>query len=95
MSLPAPACHLGYPPDQIEQILRAPELRKRFWRYMRGQTMAICNQEPEREWVEDPASPGGMRLVDIAPPRCDRPHGGPLTYPWDLERFLLGAPPID
>lgn len=82
---------MGYSYEQIGKILEAPNL---FWKWMSGQTMAICAQDPQRQWIDDESAPGGLRLVEIGPSLCDEPHGT-VVYPWDLERYLAGLPVID
>lgn len=88
-----PKCSLGYTPDQIAVLTGDRE--QEFWDWMRGQTVAICQADPQREWVEDTSALGGMRIVEIGPPLCDIAHGAPIVYRWDLERFLAGLPVID
>lgn len=91
--LPEPQCRRGYPWSQIDTFLdvgRVAELMD----WMHGQTMTLCQMDPQREWIDDEEAPGGMRLIDVGPPLCDRPHG-PVVYRWDLERFLAGGPIID
>lgn len=87
-----PECRGGYTREQIMEIVgdRVDD----FWHWMRGQTMMICNQDPQRKWVDDSEAPGGMRIVDIGPSLCDQPHGV-VVYPWDLQRYLDGRPIID
>lgn len=90
--IPPPDCQYGYTETQLDEILgdRIPEFNGWMW----GQTMAICNGDPQREWVDDPGAPGGMKLVETGPPLCESAHG-PVVYPWDLARFLEGRPVID
>lgn len=87
-----PECQHGYTWQQVKDILGRRE--EEFWRWMRGQTVSGCQQEPQREWRKDTEAPGGMCLVDVGPPLCDRPHGM-VVYPWDVKRFLDGGPIID
>lgn len=81
-----PKCHLGYTPDQITTLTGNRE--QEFWHWMRGQTVAVCNAEPQREWVLG-------ELVEAGPPLCSVAHGMPIVYRSDLERFLEGLPVID
>lgn len=94
MTLPDPECRYGYPATQVDEILAFGPRQQAFWDWMYGQTMAICNRDPQREWIDDDESPGGMRLVEVGPPLCDRAHGT-IVYPWDLARFIDGRPVID
>lgn len=87
-----PGCQYGYTRPQLHTILG--DSLQEFDDWMWGQTMAVCEAAPEREWVDDPGSPGGMRLVEVGPPLCSHPHG-PVVYPWDLQRFLEGRPIVD
>jgi hypothetical protein len=81
MPLPTPKCKYGYPADQLQQIL-TPTLMEAFSTHMRGQTMTLCEgQEYSHE------------LKKYIPTNCG-PHG-PVAYPWDLENFLKGRPPLD
>jgi hypothetical protein len=80
MGLPKPECKSGYTARQITEITGANE--SSFWEYMRGQTMTICDgQQYSHE------------LQKYIPTNCG-PHGS-VVYPWDLERFLKGLPPLD
>lgn len=88
-----PKCHLGYTPDQITALTGDRE--EEFWHWMRGQTMAVCNAEPQRKWVEDETHDGGMKLITVGPPLCSVAHGAPIVYRWDLERFLANLPITD
>lgn len=87
-----PECRGGYTYHQVQEIMG--EREDEFLRWMAGQTMMICNQEPQRKWVKDEDAPGGMRLEEIGPSLCDRPHGM-VVYPHDVKRFLAGGPIID
>jgi hypothetical protein len=76
------SCPQGITNSDLDEILGAR--RAEFMKWMRGQTMSICdgrayNHEKER----------------YEPTECSgRPHGV-VVYPWDLERFLAGLPVID
>lgn len=78
MNLPKPHCQLGYTEDQIKEIVI--DLNG-FYRWMEGQTMAVCDgrlyDHEKRCYVEG----------------CG-PHGI-IVYPHDLERYLQGLPVID
>lgn len=56
-----------------------PSTEHIFWAWMHGQTMMICG---------GPSDGAGERNCHVA-------HGGPIVYPWDLERYLAGKPVID
>lgn len=90
--LPEPECRGGYTYHQVQEIMGNRE--DEFLRWMAGQTMMICNQEPQSEWVKDESSPGGMRLEEKGPSLCDRPHGM-VTYSYDVKRFLAGGEILD
>lgn len=94
ITIPDPECHLGYSARQLDAIFGTGFVREAFNNWMIGQTMAICDGSPEREWVDDPDAPGGMRLVETGPSLCSEPHGG-IVYTWDLWRYLDGGPVID
>lgn len=83
----------GYPWSQLERIF-PPTTMSRLEAWMYGQTMMICNGTPERKWVDDESAPGGQRLEEVGPSKCDRAHGL-VVYEWDLDRFLLGLPVVD
>jgi hypothetical protein len=87
-----PECTYGYTSAQISEILG--DRQGEFGHWMRGQTMAICDAAPERKWIDDEDAVGGLRLVDVGPPPCKRPHGV-VVYPWDVERFIAGRPIVD
>lgn len=76
MGLPEPECRLGYDMDQVSQILT-----DHFWRWMRGQTMALC--EGRHHILQ-------TNLVE----GCYEPHGG-IVYQHDMWRYLYGLPVID
>ena len=80
MTLPKPECRWGYTEKQIAEIIGANE--PAFWEYMRGQTVMGCDG---REYSH--------KLQKYIPTNCG-PHGT-IVYPWDLERFLKGLPPLD
>lgn len=81
MSLPESTCQFGYPTEQVKEILG--DDAHRFWNWMRGQTMAVCDAKvwnPETEEYE------------VA---CSGIEHGYVVYGHDLERFLLDLPVID
>lgn len=88
-----PKCHLGYTPDQITALTGDRE--QEFWHWMRGQTMTVCNAEPQRKWVHNFDAAGRSELVEVGRPLCDVAHGAPIVYRWDLERFLANLPITD
>lgn len=90
--LTEPECRGGYTYLQIQEIMG--EREDEFLRWMAGQTLMICNQDPQRKWVDDADAPGGMRIEEVGPSLCDRPHGR-VIYPSDVNRFLAGAPVLD
>lgn len=79
-TLPKPDCEYGYTDTQLDDILgdRRPE----FNRWMRGQTVAVCDG---RRWIPE-------TRVYVAS-GCG-PHGA-ATYGSDLRRFLAGGPVLD
>lgn len=78
--LPTPECKYGYPAIQLEKILgdRMPD----FFRWMRGQTFALCDG---REYDY------GAR--EYKPTGCG-PHGA-VYYSSDVRQFLAGGHPLD
>lgn len=80
MKLVAPECKLGYPSRQVEEIMG--DRLSTFNRWMSGQTRAICDG---RNYNHD--------IKAYEPSGCG-PHG-PVTYSWDVQRFLAGLPIID
>lgn len=80
MSLPTPACRLGYTYSQLETILG--ERTDVFGRWMRGQTMDICDGRHYNHILDTYEASG-----------CG-PHGV-VVYPCDLQRFLAGQPITD
>jgi len=78
--LPKPECSLGYTDFQLDEILG--DRRREFSRWMRGQTVAVCDgreyDHANKVYVETGCGPHGV-----------------ATYAWDLERFLDGRPIID
>lgn len=71
-----PVCHLGYPREQLSEILG--DRLEHFEQWMFGQTQAICEgrqyDHSRREYL---------------PTNCG-PHGV-VTYRWDLVNYLSGG----
>lgn len=78
--LPAPECGLGYTDSQLKTILGSRY--EEFIRWMRGQTVALCDGKRYDYEVNEYVNTG-----------CG-PHGV-VVYSWDLERFIDGLPVID
>lgn len=73
----APECILGYPLDQLDEVLGSDERRQAFRRWFTGQTGAVCD---------------GMRFDydkgQYEDTECvDAPHGM-VVYEYDVRRFL-------
>lgn len=81
VALPEPECRLGYTYDQLVDILGDRIVE--FSRWMRGQTMVICDglkyNHDTREYEK----------------ACGGVVHGVVVYPWDLKRFLDGRPIVD
>lgn len=80
--LPPPKCRLGYPREQVAEILgdRAAE----FHRYMTGQTVGVCEGRLYNH-----------ETSEYQPTECaDNPHGV-VVYGVDIKAFLEGRPPLD
>jgi len=75
-----PRCELGYPIDQVEEILG--DRFEEFGKWVSGQTMAICDGYLFNYAADE-----------YEPTHCG-PHGQAI-YPWDLQRFLDRRPVID
>ena len=81
MPLPKPDCKGGFTAKQITEIMGDRE--PIFWKWMTGQTMMLCEgREYDHEKKEYHESCGGVS------------HGS-IVYPWDVETFLSGFPPLD
>jgi len=79
--IPEPDCTYGYTESQLEEIL-GNDL-DRFWRWMYGQTMCLCQgQSYNHETKNYEEACGGIA------------HG-PVVYPWDLARYLAGRTVAD
>ena len=78
-TLPDPACRSGYPDSQLLEILG--DRFDEFGHYMRDRTVTLCEGHYWDHVFEKYVQDG-----------CG-PHG-PVVYPWDLERFLEGRPPV-
>lgn len=80
-TLPEPACRYGYTVDEVRGITgsRFDE----FTRWMRGQTMMICD-----------GTKYDYEAKTYVPSDCEAPHGT-VIYAWDVERFLKGLLIID
>jgi hypothetical protein len=82
-TMPASACPLGYPREQLETWLGSQAYR-RLCLWMLGQTLAIC--EGRRYDSES---------GEYQPDGCaEHPHG-PVVYRWDVARWLQAGPIID
>lgn len=79
--LPKPECEYGYTVEQVKEIMGDDV--QRFYHWMRGQTMAICEgnayNHDTKEYEE----------------ACGGVSHGYVTYGYDIERFLAGLPVID
>jgi hypothetical protein len=75
MKLPKPECKLGYTEDQIVDIFPDQEKRNKFYKWMSGQTCAICNRE-FYDYDRDEYYDSG----------CG-PHGT-IYYTQDVQRFI-------
>lgn len=73
-SLPFPECEGGFTERQVTEIMG--DRIEEFWRWMSGQTMMLCEgrsyNHERREYEES----------------CGGVAHGPITYSWDLKRFL-------
>jgi len=56
---PEPSCHLGFTASDLEQIFVTEERLKKFYRWMRGQTISLCR--------------GPHDVLDES--RCEESHG--------------------
>ncbi len=74
--LPKPLCPLGYPADQVEGIFGSEDELVKFWEWLDGQTMAICDG---RLYNHD--------LGRYEDTECVGSAHGLVVYPWDLERY--------
>ena len=76
VTLPEPACRLGYSSRQVNELLSSYGLKgSAFSEFMRGQTMALCD--------------GTLYNHDTQEyePSCGEAHGV-VVYPRDLSYFL-------
>ena len=79
--IPEPECAYGYTTEQLEQILG--EGLDRFYGWMRGQTMALCQGAAyNHETKQYEEACGGI-------------EHGPVVYSWDLARYLAGRTVVD
>lgn len=80
-SIEKPECEGGYTFAQLERILGIHY--EDFGRWMRGQTMMLCEG---RRYNYDTEG-----YVEA----CGGVAHGPVVYSWDLGRYLLNLPIID
>lgn len=80
--IPDPECESGYPWSQIETFLGV-ERTEELMRWMRGQTMTLCEGRRYSHDTEDYSE------------KCGGVAHGPVVYAWDLERFMRGGPILD
>jgi hypothetical protein len=83
-SLPEPACPYGYTRKQIVEILATSTRVEEFDKWMRGQTMSMCQGKSYNY---------EMRVYE--PSACAGNAHGTVVYRHDLERFLQGLEPLD
>ncbi len=97
------SCPSGFTKADLEYIFTPEELKK-FWNWMTGQTVSLCNGEKyhhirqhndqcghadnEPEYTWKCSYPGGGHSE---PSECaGNPHG-PVFYRWDVERYVEGG----
>lgn len=83
-----PVCEYGYTWEQLEEEVFTAKGYDMFTDWMFGQTQSICTGVNYNHYTEE-----------YEPSACaDDPHGGPIVYAWDLQRFidikLHGAPDV-
>lgn len=97
MHLKDPSCPQGYTTDDITNILGDRE--EKFWYWMRGQTMSICEGTTYDHNRKGYFSTECSEMLPGMPVRREEiplaGHHGPVVYGHDLKRFLLGLPVID
>lgn len=77
--LPPPECSMGYTSAQLDTILGTD--RERFNRWMRGQTVALCD---------------GREYDHVTKEYHETGHAhGVVVYGTDLRNFLVGGPVLD
>lgn len=80
MALPPPSCALGYTITDLEAIFDTEEEQKKFYRWMRGQTISLCQGKHDRFEPEEK--------------RCPISHGL-IYYVWDVKTYVAGGQPLD
>lgn len=79
VTLPEPVCPLGYPKEQLLEILG--NRYAYFMGWMNGQTMSICEGRAY-----------DYTINEYKPDACVGNTHGVVVYQWDLRRFLEGLP---
>lgn len=76
-----PECEMGWTDQQLR--IKLGLQYNKFQQWMTGQTQALCEG---RQWNHDTGQ------YEEA---CGGVAHGPVTYPWDLDRFMAGLPVFD
>lgn len=75
----AQSCPQGLTDIDVSRILV-----KHFWKWMRGQTLSVCDGRSYNHATKE-----------YEQTECHEcPHGA-IVYPWDMERYLARWPVID
>lgn len=78
------SCPYGLTQADLDELFPGPAARARFSYWMRGQTCMLCDGRSYNH-----------ERGEYEPTACaDNPHGV-VTYPSDVQRYLLGLPIID
>lgn len=78
------SCPLGLTEDDLFELFRDGERFKAFNRWMRGQTMSVCEGRQYNHAKKR-----------YEPDECAASPHGVVVYRSDVERFLAGLPVID
>ncbi len=82
-----PSCPHGYTEGDLARLFPSEERRAEFYRWMNGQTFAMCDGR-----VFDPQIM--LTVPDAGPCHNSGGHGW-VYYTWDVDRFIRGLPIID
>jgi hypothetical protein len=91
--LPKPTCKYGYTSRDISRIFDLGVDAEHFWRWMRGQTMMLCDgtrYDPDVAWTDS----RGVKYQGRYELDCPVAHGG-IVYVHDVALYLSGGDCVD
>lgn len=82
--LPDPVCPMGYPYEQLKDILGSSARIGQLSAFLTGQTVGLCSGEQYNYDTQK-----------MEPTSCEVPGHGAVVYTVDLDNFLKNRPVTD